>query len=179
MLRVRRRRSVCAVNCGNGGALIRSTRMRAPKIPTAIAVTAILTAGLLYSTVCDTSCALLGCASIFRLNPSQSEDPHAHCHAKKNQGQHARSANQSIPFSGDPERGKQGQFPECEIHAFSSTLLPRVAGESLAALQLLNLDLARPVDFKSWALSEKPLCVQVTAPFRSPPSLASLRALRI
>jgi hypothetical protein len=153
--------------------------MRALNRPIAIAVAVILTMGLLYSTVCDTSCALFGCSPIAQSNLAQSSDPHAHCHAKKNQSEKSATSHQIGFRSSEPERHKESQIPECEIHGFATVLSPRVGDGSSSSLQLLYLDVAGPVDSSFWLLSDKPSFIRIATPFRPPPSLAKLSALRI
>lgn len=153
--------------------------MRALNRPIAVAVAVILTVGLLYSTVCDTSCALFGCSPIAQSNIAQSSDPHAHCHAKKNQREQSATSYQIGFLSSEPQHHKQGQIPECEIHGFATALSPRVGGGSSASLQLLHLDVAGPVDSDFWLFSDKPSLIRIAISFRPPPSLAKLSALRI
>jgi hypothetical protein len=145
----------------------------------AITVAFILTAGLLYSAVCDTSCSLFGCSLITQSNLVQSSDPHAHCHAKKDQSEQSATSNQIRFRSSEPERHKQSQLPECEIHAFATVLSPRVEGASSTSLQFLNLDAIGLADCNFWSLSDKPSLIRIATPFRPPPSLAKLSALRI
>lgn len=153
--------------------------MRRLKNPIAIAVSLILTAGLLYSAVCDASCALFGCSSVAQTNQSQTEDPHAHCHAKKAQDKQSAASSSRIVGANHKGHSKSGQIPECELHAVSTMLLPRAIGGSLSSLHLLDLDLAQPADFDFGALSRKPVRASYNARFRPPPSLAMLSALLI
>lgn len=145
----------------------------------AVAMAFVLTAGLLYSAVCDTSCSLFGCSPITQSNLAQSSDPHAHCHAKKDQSEPSAPSHQIRFRSSEPERHKQSQLPECEIHAFATVLSPRVKGASSTSLRLLNLGAVRLVDCNFRSLSDKPSLIKITTPFRPPPSLAKLSALRV
>jgi hypothetical protein len=169
----------CASNCEIKCVLLESTRMRTLNRSVAIAMAFILTAGLLYSAVCDTSCSLFGCSPVAQSSLAQSSDPHAHCHAKKDQSEQAATSNKIRFRSTEPERHKQGQLPECEIHAFATVLSPRVVGVSSTSLQLLHLDVAEIADNDFWSLSDKPSLIRIATPFRPPPSLAKLSALRI
>lgn len=145
----------------------------------AITMAFILTAGLLYSAVCDTSCSLFGCSPITQSNLAQSSDPHAHCHAKKDQSKQSATSHQIRFRSSEPERHKQNQLPECEIHAFATALSPRVEGASSTSLQLLNFGAVGLVGCNFWSLSDKSSLIRIATPFRPPPSLAKLSALRI
>ncbi|HKS41488.1 MAG TPA: hypothetical protein VJX74_12815 [Blastocatellia bacterium] len=159
--------------------LLKSTDMHALNRPIAIAMAFILTAGLLYSAVCDTSCSLFGCSPVAQSNLAQSSDPHAHCHAKKDQSEQSVTSNKIRFRSSEPERHNQSQIPECEIHAFATVLSPRVKGASSRSLQLLHLDVARLADSSFWSLSNKPSLIRIATPFRPPPTLAKLSTLRI
>ena len=153
--------------------------MHTPSRPVAIAMAFILTAGLLYSAVCDTSCTLFGCSPVTQSSLAQSSDPHAHCHAKKDQGEQTATSNKIRFRSGEPERHRQSQIPECEIHSFATVLSPRVAGISSTSLQFLHLDLVNVAGCNFWSLSDKPSLIRIATPFRPPPELAKLSALRI
>ena len=122
---------------------------------------------------------LFGCSPVAQSNLAQSSDPHAHCHAKKDQSEQSATSNKIRFRSSEPERHKQSQIPECEIHAFATVLSPRVKGASSTSLQLLHLDVARLADCSFWSLSDKPSLIKITTPFRPPPTLAKLSALRI
>ncbi len=145
----------------------------------AIAMAFVLTTGLLYSAVCDTSCSLFGCSPVAQSNPAQPSDPHAHCHAKKDQSRQSASSNQIRFRSSESQSHKHGQIPECEIHAFATVLSPRVAGVSSRSLQLLHLDVAGLTDCNRQPLSEKQSLIRMATSFKPPPSLAKLSALRI
>jgi hypothetical protein len=153
--------------------------MRMPSSFIAIAMALILTTGLLYSAVCDTSCSLLGCSPVAQSNLAKPSDPHAHCHAKKEQSKQSATSNQIRFRSSEPQGHKHGQIPECEIHAFATVLSPRIAGISSGSLQLLHLDVAGFTGCNRWSLSEKQSLLRKDISFKPPPSLAMLSALRI
>ena len=159
--------------------LLESTRMRTLNRPIAVAMAFILTAGLLYSAVCDTSCSLFGCSPVTQSNLAQSSDPHAHCHAKKDRSEQSATSHKIRFRSSGPERHKSSQLPECEIHAFATVLSPRVKGVSSTSLQLLHLGAAGIADRNFWSLSDKPSLIKIATPFRPPPQLAKLSTLRI
>jgi hypothetical protein len=145
----------------------------------AIAISVFVTAGLFYSAVCDTSCAIVGCAPQAKSSSSESNDPHAHCRAKKARAEGTSTSHSSISSAANSGTHKQNPIPECETHFAASALMPSVSAGSAASLHAFSLDQAEPVVFDKRRLSQEPFGSQMQAHFRSPPPLRNLTQLRI
>jgi hypothetical protein len=151
--------------------------MRAFRYSTAFAVLAFMIAGVIYSSVCDASCALYGCSLLLQESAPVSNDPHAHCHSRDEAG--SKSASEQHDSAGSNSHRKQNSddSPACASHLYANALIPRIAcGQVVWHAQAVIYETPQIAFVSTLNLTGE---TAKPATFKSPPTLAMLSMLRI
>jgi len=137
-------------------------------------VTVVVTAGLLYSPLCNLKCALSDCSLSAAATPADKSRQSGHCHhdtGSENDPSEPQEDAPSPPHHNDSHR--------CPLHADVTALLPSWAGSAVATHQQAPVVVVDSSIFSNLPLGEIAADVGRGSSLRAPPKRESLSVYRI
>lgn len=155
--------------------------MRKAKKPLVLAVSVFVTTGLLYSSLCNLSCALLNCSPLSQAKMAEPPEPSGHCHQATGESDSREASTPKQDNDQDSDQGdKHHSGPgNCSAHLESSGLMPSGVSGAVVRSHTAQPPAVVPSAAAYAGFIDPPSRYAESRPFRSPPKRAVISVYRI
>ena len=143
--------------------------MHRARNPLALAVSVFVTAGLLYSPLCDLSCALLNCSLLPITKMAEPSEPSGHCHQAAGEGE----------TEGQAPAEQRDEPGDCSAHFDSPGLMPSGVSAAVTRGHDSQPPAVVPSALAYAGFIDSSSKYAESRPFRSPPKRAVISVYRI